>query len=118
MARLNPELITTPCGMRLVHIHDRGAAAGIFGLAIGAGSASETDGEDGLAHFVEHTIFKGTQRRSSWHIRNRMEAIGGELNAYTSKEETVVYSIFPGANAARAVELISDLAENSLFPDR
>lgn len=118
MARLNPELISTPCGMRLVHIHDRCAAAGIFGLAIGAGSASETDGEDGLAHFVEHTIFKGTQRRSSWHIINRMEAIGGELNAYTSKEETVVYSIFPGANAARAVELIADLAENSQFPDR
>jgi len=118
MARLTPELIETPSGMRLVHVHDRGAAAGIFGLVVGAGSAAEGKGEDGLAHFVEHTIFKGTVRRSSWHIINRMEAIGGELNAYTSKEETVVFSIFPGSNAARAVELIADLAEHSQFPDR
>lgn len=118
MARLNPQLIVTPCGMRLVHVHDRGAAAGIFGLAVGAGSAAETPAEEGLAHFVEHTIFKGTARRSSWHIINRMEAIGGELNAYTSKEETVVYSLFPGSNAARAIELIADLAQNSQFPDR
>lgn len=118
MARLTPVLLSTDCGIRLVHIHDRGAAAGIFGLVVGAGSSSEAPGDDGLAHFVEHTIFKGTRRRSSWHIINRMEAIGGELNAYTSKEETVVYSIFPGSNAARAVELIADLAENSQFPER
>lgn len=118
MARLTPVLLSTDCGIRLVHTHDRGAAAGIFGLVVGAGSAAETPGEDGLAHFVEHTIFKGTLRRSSWHIINRMEAVGGELNAYTSKEETVVYSIFPGSNAARAVELIADLAENSQFPER
>lgn len=118
MARLTPELIVTPCGLRLVHMHDRGAAAGIFGLAIGAGSAAETAATEGLAHFVEHTIFKGTERRSSWHIINRMESVGGELNAYTSKEETVVYSIFPGSGAARAIELIADLAMNSRFPDR
>lgn len=118
MARLTPQLIVTPCGMRLVHVHARGAAAGIFGLAVGAGSAAETRAEEGLAHFVEHTIFKGTLRRSSWHIINRMESIGGELNAYTSKEETVVYSLFPGSNAARAVELIADLAQNSQFPER
>ena len=63
MARLTPQLIVTPCGMRLVHMHARGAAAGIFGLAVGAGSAAETRAEEGLAHFVEHTIFKGTLRR-------------------------------------------------------
>ena len=118
MARLSPQAITTQCGMRLVHMHDRGAASGIFGIVVGAGSSDETSREEGLAHFVEHTIFKGTARRSSWHIINRMEAIGGELNAYTSKEETVVYSIFPGHNAARAVELIADLAANSQFPAR
>lgn len=117
MARINtaPTLITLDNGLRLVHIHHRSSASALFGIVVGAGSAD--DGANaGLAHFVEHTIFKGTARRSSWHIINRMEAIGGELNAYTSKEETVVYSLFPGSNAARAVELIADLAINSRFP--
>lgn len=87
------------------------------GVAVGAGSRDELPGEEGLAHFVEHTIFKGTTHRRSTHIINRMELIGGELNAYTTKEETLVYSIFPAGNLGRAVELISDLVINSIFPD-
>ncbi|MDE6854353.1 MAG: insulinase family protein, partial [Muribaculaceae bacterium] len=59
-------------GLRLVHIHRRTSNAGIFGIAVRAGSADERPGEEGLAHFVEHTIFKGTRKRSSWHIINRM----------------------------------------------
>lgn len=113
-----PELITLDDGLRLVHIHHRSACAGIFGIAVRAGSSDEDTSEYGLAHFVEHTIFKGTRRRSAWHIINRMEAVGGELNAFTTKEETVVYSIFPSGNAPRAIELIADLAINSQFPDR
>ncbi len=105
-------------GLRLVHTHDRGARAGIFGIAVKAGSADDRSGEFGLAHFVEHTIFKGTLRRRSWHIINRMEAVGGELNAFTTKEETVVYTVFPAGNTARAVELVSDLAVNSQFPSK
>lgn len=111
-----PTLTTLPGGLRLVHLHQRSAGSGIFGISVRAGSADEKQGKEGLAHFVEHTIFKGTQRRSSWHIINRMEAVGGELNAFTSKEETVVYSIFPSGNAPRAIELIADLAANSQFP--
>lgn len=107
-----------PDGLRLVHIHHRGAGAGIFGIAVRAGSVDESSDEYGLAHFVEHTIFKGTSRRSSWHIINRMESVGGELNAFTTKEETVVYSIFPSGNAPRAIELIADLAAGSKFPDK
>lgn len=102
----------------LTHILDHHAAAAIFGIAVKAGSRNDPEGKDGLAHFVEHTIFKGTQRRASWHIINRMESVGGELNAYTTKEETVVYSIFPTGNTGRAVELIADLAYNSRFPER
>jgi peptidase, M16 family len=111
-----PTLTTLPGGLRLVHLHQRSAGSGIFGISVRTGSADEKQGKEGLAHFVEHTIFKGTQRRSSWHIINRMEAVGGELNAFTSKEETVVYSIFPSGNAPRAIELIADLAANSQFP--
>ena len=65
-----------------------------------------------------HTIFKGTRRRRAWHILNRMELVGGELNAYTTKEETLVYSVFPAGNMERAVELIADLVQNSIFPEK
>lgn len=113
-----PQLLELSGGLRLVHQLRRGAGAGIFGVAVKAGSADERAGEFGLAHLVEHTIFKGTNHRSSWHIINRMEAVGGELNAYTTKEETVIYSIFPSGKTSRAVELIADLAINSRFPEK
>lgn len=118
MTQKDPALLTLPSGLRLVHIRHRGAAAAIFGIAVRAGSADESAGHEGLAHFVEHTIFKGTAHRSSWHIINRMEAVGGELNAFTTKEETVVYSILPTGAERRAIELIADLASSSQFPLR
>lgn len=118
MTVAEPEVVEFDNGLRLVHIHQRGSGAGIFGISVRAGSADELPGEEGLAHFVEHTLFKGTARRSSWHIINRMEAVGGELNAFTSKEETVIYSVFPSGNAPRAIELIADLTINSRFPDK
>ena len=107
-----------PNGMRAVHMHCRGSAVAIFGLIVKAGSRNERNDEQGLAHFVEHTIFKGTGHRRSSHIINRMEAVGGELNADTTKEETVIYSIFPAAHLSRAAELIADLTRDSRFPDQ
>lgn len=104
--------------MPAVHISCPGSPVGYCGVAVKAGSRDEQPDEFGLAHFVEHTIFKGTHRRRSGHIINRMESVGGELNAYTTKEETVVYSVFPNGNLARAAELIGDLTANSCFPDR
>ncbi|MGN1285568.1 MAG: M16 family metallopeptidase, partial [Bradyrhizobium sp.] len=89
---------------------------GYVGVAVRVGARDEAPDDFGLAHFVEHTIFKGTLRRRAWHIINRMEAVGGELNAYTTKEETVIYSAFPGNNPRRAAELIADLVANSQFP--
>ena len=113
-----PSTVTFANGLRMVHLQHRNVGAGIFGVVVLAGSADEGAGEQGLAHLVEHTIFKGTRRRSPWHIINRMEAVGGELNAFTTKEETTVYSIYPGGNAARAIELVADLVLNSVFPDK
>lgn len=113
---LVPTVHHHPDGLRTVHIHDPHSRVGIFGVCVHAGSADEEIGEYGLAHFVEHTIFKGTDRRSSMDILNRMEVVGGELNAYTTTETTVVYSIFPAQYADRAVELIADLVMNSRFP--
>ena len=110
------QVINLSSGLRLVHLWYHGAGAGIFGMTVKAGSADESDGNFGLAHLVEHTIFKGTARRRPYHIINRMEAVGGELNAFTTKEDTTVYTIFPQGNAARAIELVADLAINSQFP--
>ena len=118
LASYSSHLYNLPNGLRLVHRRVPATAAAIFGLAVGVGSADESSDDAGLAHFVEHTIFKGTAKRSAWHIINRMEAVGGELNAYTTKEATVLYSLFPRGNEARAVELLADLSINSRFPDK
>ncbi|MDE6859670.1 MAG: insulinase family protein [Duncaniella sp.] len=106
---------TLPTGLRMVAVR-RESAVEHCGVAVNAGSRDEASDRYGLAHFVEHTIFKGTRKRRAWHILNRMETVGGELNAYTTKEETLLYSTFPAGNLARAVELISDLVADSQFP--
>lgn len=112
----NIALHTLGNGLRLVHVQ-RNSPVAWCGLAVNAGSRDELEGQYGLAHFVEHTIFKGTKRRSSTRINNRMEQVGGELNAYTTKESTMLYCIFPVEHLERAVELIADLVENSVFPE-
>ena len=106
---------TLPNGLRLVHITTASQVAWC-GLAINAGSRDEKPGHHGLAHFVEHTIFKGTKHRRAWHILNRMERVGGELNAYTTKEGTMLYSVFPQQYLPRAVDLLADLVQWSVFP--
>lgn len=108
-------IFTLPNGLRCVHRRVAGVVSYV-GIAVNAGSRDEGVESHGLAHFVEHTIFKGTRHRSSWHISNRMESIGGELNAYTSKEETVVYTAAPAGELPRALDLIADLVAYSTFP--
>lgn len=108
--------ITLGNGLRAVCRRTHSAVSYI-GVFIGAGSRDEEPSRHGLAHFVEHTIFKGTRHRRAWHISNRMESVGGELNAYTSKEETMVYTNAPAGYAERAIELLSDLIGDSIFPE-
>lgn len=106
---------TLPDGLRLVHLPSTSPVS-YCGFAVDAGTRDEEPDESGLAHFVEHMIFKGTEKRKSWHILNRMENVGGELNAYTTKEETFVYSIFMEEHFRRAFELLTDLVFHSQFP--
>ena len=106
---------TLPNGIRIIHSPNQSAVA-YCGFAIDAGTRDEADNEQGMAHFVEHLIFKGTQKRHAWHILNRMEHVGGDLNAYTNKEETVVYSAFLVEHFPRAVELLADIVFHSTFP--
>jgi len=88
------------------------------GIVVGAGSRDEYPDEFGMAHFVEHMLFKGTTRRKAHHIANRMENVGGELNAYTTKEETFYYVTFLEEYFSRATELLSDILFHSVFSPR
>lgn len=107
---------TLPNGLRLVHLPSDSPVA-YCGFAVNAGTRDERPEEYGLAHFVEHMLFKGTGRRKAWHILNRMENVGGELNAYTTKEETFVYSVFLEEHFRRALDLQADLLFDSRFPE-
>ena len=106
---------TLPNGLRIIHAPNQSAVA-YCGFAVDAGTRDEADSEQGMAHFVEHLLFKGTKKRHAWHILNRMEHVGGDLNAYTNKEETIVYSAFLAEHFPRAVELLSDIVFHSTFP--
>ena len=102
-------------GLRIIHAPSPTNVV-YCGYAVDAGTRDEQEDEQGMAHFVEHLIFKGTQKRRAWHILNRMENVGGDLNAYTNKEETVIYSAFLKEHFQRAAELLTDIVFFSTFP--
>jgi predicted Zn-dependent peptidase len=104
-------------GLRLIHKPINGPIAHL-GWVINAGSRDETPGKEGLAHFIEHAVFKGTQKRKAFHILNRMEVVGGEVNAYTGKEDTTFYATFLPEYYPRAMELLKDLVFQATFPER
>jgi len=104
-------------GIKLIHKPAKSLVAHA-GIIINTGSRDENEEEHGIAHFIEHMVFKGTKKRKAFHILSRLEDVGGELNAYTSKEETCVYASFMKEDYQRAFELISDIVFNSSFPER
>ncbi|WP_417008437.1 M16 family metallopeptidase [Bacteroides congonensis] len=112
---MQSNVYTLPNGLRIIHEPTLSKVA-YCGFAIDAGTRDEAENEQGMAHFVEHLIFKGTEKRKAWHILNRMENVGGDLNAYTNKEETVVYSAFLTEHLERALELLGDIVFHSTFP--
>lgn len=103
-------------GLRIIH-HPSNSKVAYCGFAINAGTRDELGHEHGMAHFVEHLIFKGTKTRNAMRILNWMEAVGGELNAYTNKEETVIYSVFLSEDFRRAITLLGDIVFHSIFPE-
>jgi predicted Zn-dependent peptidase len=104
----------------LVHINGSvtGSNVGYAALIIGCGSRDETEDEAGMAHFLEHCLFKGTRKRRAHHILNRLETVGAEIDAYTTKEYTCIYTIFMSEHLERALELMSDIIFQSQFPER
>ena len=117
MIEIEPVIISLSNGIRLVYMHALSAVAHM-GVTILAGSRYEQSNEEGLAHFLEHCIFKGTTNRRSLHILSRLDSVGGELNAYTTKEEICVYASFTKEHTARASELLADIIINSNFPEK
>jgi len=104
-------------GLRWVHRPIK-SPIGHCGLIIHAGTRDELQGEHGLAHFVEHLLFKGTQKRKPYHILSRLDDVGGEINAYTSREETILHASFLKEYFARATDLIFDIATQSIYPEK
>lgn len=104
-------------GLRLIH-KETNSPISHFGVLVNAGTRDESSAQMGLAHFVEHTIFKGTEKRNAYRVISRMEAVGGDLNASTSKEETYFHTSFLSKEYSRAVELLSDIFFHATFPEK
>ena len=102
-------------GIRLAYQHADGPVAHL-GFYFGTGSRVETKENEGMVHFLEHSLFKGTKKRKAFHVLSRIDSVGGELNAYTSKEELCLYASFTKKHFTRAVELLADISIHSNFP--
>ena len=104
-------------GIRIIHRHTDSQVAHC-GLFINTGSRDEEAEEQGLAHFIEHVIFKGTRRRKAFQVLSHMENVGGEINAFTSKEDTCIYASFLHLHYDRWLDVASDIIFQSIFPDK
>jgi len=106
-----------PNGIRLVH-HQVDSPVAHCGLVMLTGSRNEKPEEHGMAHFIEHMLFKGTKKRKAFHILSRLDDAGGELNAYTTKEETAIHASFLKNDYEKAIEIIFDITFNSVYPPK
>ena len=114
---MEPTCITFDSGLRLVYLQKPSSVAHL-GFFFRAGSRFEKENQTGLAHFLEHCVFKGTKKRSGIQTISRLDEVGGELNAYTAKEELCLHASFPKQHLARAIELLSDISVNPTFSKR
>lgn len=106
---------TLPNGLRLIHEHSDSSVV-YCGYVIKAGTRHEEAADSGMAHFIEHMNFKGTERRRSFHIANGLERVGGDLNAFTNKQETVYHATVLRDDFARAADLLTDIVFRSTYP--
>lgn len=113
---MNHQLFTLPNGIRILFKPSQSAISHC-GLLINAGARDEEEGKPGMAHFIEHLLFKETTKRNTNQILNRLEVVGGDLNAYTTKEYTCLHASFLNPYLERAVELLQDIAFFSTFPE-
>lgn len=105
-----------PNGIKILHKY-RNSNVAHLALMVNTGMRDETSNENGLAHFIEHMIFKGTKKRKAYHILSCLENVGGELNAYTTKEETCIHASFLKEYYNKAIDLFADIVFNSTYPE-
>lgn len=103
-------------GIRIIHKPTKSEVAHC-GFVVKNGSRDENVKENGITHFIEHAIFKGTIKRKAHHILNRLDNVGGEINAFTTKEKTSIYASFTKPHFERALELLTDILFHSTFPE-
>ena len=115
MTKYNTTTLTN--GLRIIHLPSTSSVV-YCGIGINAGARQEAAGEEGVAHFCEHVSFKGTKRRSAIQILNCLESVGGDLNAFTNKEDTVFYAAILKEHLNRAVDLLTDIVFNSVYPEQ
>ncbi len=111
------QFLTLSNGIRIAHKQIKSTVSHL-GVGINSGTRDELEKESGLAHFIEHTIFKGTIKRKSFQILSRLENVGGDLNAYTTKEDTYFYASFLKTDYIRSAELLSDILSHATFPEK
>jgi predicted Zn-dependent peptidase len=104
-------------GIRVVHQQIATTKIVHCGIILDVGSRDENTENQGIAHFWEHMAFKGTRRRRSYNIINSLDSVGGELNAYTDKEKVVFYASVRDQYFEKAVDILSDITFNSIFPE-
>ncbi len=104
-------------GIRLIVKNMPGLLSVSMGIIVHTGASLESDSEDGISHFIEHMMFKGTQKRTAFEISDEMDRIGAQMNAFTSKDITCYYAKSTTSNAGKAFEILSDLFLNSAFPE-
>ncbi|TKC58110.1 insulinase family protein [Pedobacter hiemivivus] len=107
---------TLPNGIRLLHVPSASAISHAC-IIINSGSRDEAEEKSGLAHFIEHLVFKRTEKRNTNQILNRLESVGADLNAYTTKEYTCIHASFLNPYLDRTLELFNDIVFHSTFPD-
>ena len=107
-----------PNGVRIVTEHVPSVRSASLGIWVGTGSRSEKPGEGGAAHFIEHMVFKGTERRTARQLAQEMDAIGGQVNAYTTKECTCFYARSLDEHLSRAMDMLCDMVFCSRFDEQ
>ncbi|MDP4679217.1 MAG: insulinase family protein, partial [Cyclobacteriaceae bacterium] len=112
------EMITLPNGIRVVHKEVQSTKIVHCGIMLDIGSRDEQEHQQGIAHFWEHMAFKGTKKRKAFHVINRLESLGGELNAYTTKEKICFYASILDNHFDKSIELLADITFNSIFPEK
>ena len=108
---------TLPNGLRIIHLPSASRVV-YCGYQIAAGTRDEKTGEEGMAHFCEHMTFKGTEKRNALQIINALEGLGGELNAFTNKEDTTFYAAISKEHFAQAVSVLTDIVFHSQYPQQ